>query len=385
MSPGVVIVGSGLAGYGLARELRKLDAEVGITVLTRDGGEQYAKPNLSAALTAGHDPQRLVQAEAAGVAQKLGITVRAGTPVTGIDPSVQVVHTDAGDVPYRDLVLAVGANPARPPFVTDAALASGRVRQVNDLEDYRLWRAQLTQTKSVVVIGAGLIGIEFASDLRHAGYAVQVVDFAPQVLGRLLPTTAANFLQARLEASGIRFALGQGVAALTADANEATVTVTDGTQFKADLVLVAIGLAPRLELARDAGILTTRTIPVDALLQTSAAHVYALGDCAEVSGQWLPFVAPLLAGARSLAQTLAGTPTPLVYGPMPVIVKTPACPTIVLPPPAGAVWTTQDMTDGVRALAVDDAGLLCGFALLGAAASERAQWLKTLGTAPSHP
>ena len=377
---GVVIIGSGLAGYGLARELRKLDPQVPITVLTQDAGEQYAKPNLSAALTAGHAPDKLVQAQAAEVAQKLGIDVRPHTQVTRIDTAGQRVHTATDQLPYRDLVLAVGANPTRPPFLTDAALASGRVLQVNDLGDYRTWRQRLDGARRVVVIGAGLIGTEFASDLRHAGIDIAVIDFAPQVLGRLLPPDAAQFLQARLAATGIAWHLGHGVADIAATDTDVTVTLDDQTPLHADLVLVAIGLAPRIDLARDAGLVTTRTIPVDALLQTSVPHVYALGDCADVTGQWLPFVAPLLAGARTLAQTLAGTPTPLVYGPMPVVVKTPACPTVVLPPPPTATWQCTELPDGLRCLARDEAGTLRGFALLGTAATERAQWVKALGT-----
>ncbi len=367
----IVIVGAGLAGHGVARELRKLDATVPIVLVSRDGAEQYAKPTLSAALAAGQTPEQLVQATAQDAAQKLQVDVRPFSVVTGLDPAARTLTVNGAALKYRDLVLAVGADPMRPPFLTAEVAADGRVLQVNDLDDYRRWRALLAGVQNVVVIGAGLIGVEFASDLLAAGKSVTVVDMAPQPLGRLLPTEAAEVMRAQLQAAGLQWRLGQGIARLDLRTDAVDVVLQDGESVTGALILVAIGLTPRLELAHQAGLQTTRAIVVDAHLATSAPHVYALGDCAEVAGQWLPFVAPLLHGAKALAATLTGQPTQVAYPPMPVIVKTPPCPTVVLVPPQAAIWQTTVAGANVRALAHDALGGLRGFTLMGANVAER--------------
>jgi rubredoxin-NAD+ reductase len=150
-------------------------------------------------------------------------------------------------------------------------------------------------------------------------------------------------------------------------------TLSDGSTLGADLVLSAIGLAPRTALARAAGLAVNRGIVVDRQLATSAPHVHAVGDCAEVDGLNLPYVMPLMAQARALGATLAGTPTPVAYPAMPVTVKTPACPTVVCPPLPGAAGTWQVTGDAAGCEAVFRAsdGRALGFALLGQATARK--------------
>jgi rubredoxin-NAD+ reductase len=141
-------------------------------------------------------------------------------------------------------------------------------------------------------------------------------------------------------------------------------------------VLSAIGLAPRTALARAAGLAVNRGIVVDRQLATSAPHVHAVGDCAEVDGLNLPYVMPLMAQARALGATLAGHPTPVAYPAMPVTVKTPACPTVVCPPLSGqaatqGVWQVTGDDAGLEAVLRDDTGRALGFALLGQATARK--------------
>lgn len=138
-------------------------------------------------------------------------------------------------------------------------------------------------------------------------------------------------------------------------------------------MLSAIGLAPRTGLARAAGLAVERGIVVDRRLASSAPHVHAIGDCAQVEGHCLPYVLPLMAQARALAANLAGTPRLLAYPAMPVVVKTPACPTVVCPPPPDAVGEWQVTADeaGLEARFTGASGALLGFALLGAATARR--------------
>ena len=126
-------------------------------------------------------------------------------------------------------------------------------------------------------------------------------------------------------------------------------------------------------MAQAAGLTVGRGISLDRLLATSAAHVWAVGDCAEVLGLNLPYVMPLMQQSRALAATLCGQPTPVFYPAMPVLVKTPACPTIVCPPQPGAAgrWEVEASADACEARFVGAEGVLLGFALLGAATAKK--------------
>jgi rubredoxin-NAD+ reductase len=150
-------------------------------------------------------------------------------------------------------------------------------------------------------------------------------------------------------------------------------TLANDDVIEADVVLSSVGLKPRIDLAQKAGLEVNRGIVVNQLLQTSDAHIFALGDCAEVAGKVLPFVMPITHAARALAATLIGNATPVHYPAMPVLVKTPACPTVVSPPEAdeSGQWEIISNEEGVKALFKSKAGQLLGFALLGKAVAEK--------------
>ena len=157
-------------------------------------------------------------------------------------------------------------------------------------------------------------------------------------------------------------------------------TLNNGDFIDADAVLSAVGVRPRTELAAAAGLETARGIKTDRLLKTSAEGVYALGDCAEVAGHVLVYVAPLLAAGRALAATLAGTPTEVVYPAMPVTIKTTACPVCVSPvgKDTEGSWTISGEGSDIKALFHAPEGELLGFALTGAAVKERMALAKEL-------
>ena len=373
----IVIIGTGLAGYSTAREFRKLDAATPLHLVSRDDGSFYSKPILSNALALKKTPAQIALNAAADMERQLAATVSTHSLVTAIDPVARHIIVNDAAIAYTRLVLAVGADPIRLPLAGDAA---DGVLSVNDLSDYTLFRQVLDGRRRLVILGAGLIGCEFANDLRSVGIDVDVIDPAPQPLGRLLPPRAADFLRAALEAAGVRFHFGTTAQSVARAATGITVALANGTTIEADLVLSAIGLRPRVDLARDASLTINRGIVTNALLQTSAADVYALGDCAEVAGFNLPFVMPIMQAARALAKTLHGTATPVNYPAMPVVVKTPACPTVVCPPPAGVEgqWQESVAADGVRALFRDTAGALRGFALVGAATRDKQALTKVI-------
>lgn len=376
MNP-IVIVGSGLAGYNTARELRKLDKDVPLVIVAADSGHFYSKPMLSSALASGKTPAQLAMNTPEQMAQQLGATVRPGVRVTAIDTAAHAVRIGEETLAYSKLVLAVGADQIRLPIAGNAA---DSVLTVNDLGDYTRFRAALEGRRTVAIIGAGLIGCEFANDLTAGGCSVHVIDIAPQPLSRLLTPEGGEMLRNKLSGIGVTWHLGTSVAGIDRDGSGARVTLANGESFTADLVLSAIGLRPKLDLARAAGLAVNRGIVVDRHLQASAPDVYALGDCAEVAGLLLPFVMPIMNAARALAATLAGTPTPVTYPAMPVLVKTPACPTIVSPPATGAEgkWEITRDSESCKALFRAPDGRLLGFALNGKATTERAALAKEL-------
>jgi len=370
MSAPVVIVGTGLAGYNLAKEWRKLDGDTPLLLITADDGRSYSKPMLSTGFGKNKDADGLAMAEVGAMAEQLKAEIRTHTRITGIDPEHQRLWIGEEAVAYRDLVLAWGAEPIRVPVEGDAQDA---VYPINDLEDYARFRAAAAGKRRVLLLGAGLIGCEFANDLTAGGYQVELVAPCEQVMPGLLHPAAAAAVQAGLESLGARFHLGPVLASLNHKGEVLQALLSDGSLIDCDLVVSAVGLRPRIELAAAAGLAVGRGVVVDRRLQTSHAHIYALGDCAEVDGLNLLYVMPLMACARALSKTLAGESTAVSYGPMPVTVKTPVCPLVVSPPPRGSQgeWTVEGAGADIKALCRDAAGNLLGYALTGSAVQEK--------------
>lgn len=366
----LVILGSGLAAYTLAREFRKLDRVSSLMLVTRDGGGFYAKPSLSNALASGKTPAQLQTRSAEQMAVELDAQVRVRSEVAEMDTVERQLRLgDGSRIAYQRLVIACGADPIRLPFAGDGA---EDVQSVNDLDDYSRFHASLEGARSVVVIGAGLIGCEFANDLASRGVKAILVDPADWPLSRLLPEDAGRYFIDGLRDKGVEFCLRTSVKEIWRAGQAYRLLLADGREVVADRILSAIGLRPRTTLAQAAGIACQRGIVANRLLETSAAGVYAMGDCAEIAGLNLPFVMPIMHQAAALARTLAGEPTELRYPAMPVTVKTPACPTVVCPPAPGAEgsWRCQPVDGGFQAVFAGPDGAALGFALMGKASGQ---------------
>ncbi len=377
----VVIIGTGLAGYGLAREFRKHDSDTPLILITADDGRSYSKPMLSTGFTKQQDAATLAQLDAGSMARSLRASVWTMTRVNAIDTAQQLIRVGDAQtaIHYGKLVLALGAEVIQPPIQGDALEL---VYSVNDLLDYDDFRKAIANNgvKKVCIIGSGLIGCEFTNDLLNGGFEVEAVDALGHCLPTLLPEPAGRAVQAALEAKGATFHFGPLVTAVNRGDGGVVVSLNNGGTIRCDLVVSAVGVRPRTALAQASGIEVNRGVVTGALLQTSAPSVYALGDCAEVCGQVLVYVAPLVAAARALGQTLAGTPTPVSYPAMPVTIKTPACPVVVSPPAAGARGDWQITADGsnVRAEFRGADGALLGFALTGEATRDKLALQKEL-------
>ncbi|MNJ19797.1 Rubredoxin-NAD(+) reductase [compost metagenome] len=370
MTAPVVIVGTGLAGYNLAREFRKLDGETPLLLITADDGRSYSKPMLSTGFAKNKDADGLSMAEPGAMAEQLKAEVRTHTRISGIDPGHKRLWIGEEQVAYRDLILAWGAQTVQVPVEGDAGEA---IFPINDLEDYARFRAAAAGKQRVLILGAGLIGCEFANDMSLGGFQVELVAPCEQVMPTLLHPAAAAAVQVGLEGLGVRFHLGPVLTRLQRLEQGLEAHLSDGSVIACDLVVSAVGLRPRIDLASAAGLQVNRGVVVDRQLRTSHDNIFALGDCAEVDGLNLLYVMPLMSCARALAQTLAGNPTAVAYGPMPVTVKTPACPLVVSPPPHGreGQWSVEGLGTDLKVLCHDADGQLLGYALTGTAVMEK--------------
>ena len=376
-SSAIVIIGSGLAGYTVIREIRKLNKEIPITLVTKEPGYFYSKPMLSTALASKKEAAQLISTPADGMATQLELNILSEADVTAIDSTKQVIQTSKGEIAYCKLVLALGADQIRLPLQGNAA---NEVLTVNDLEDYAKFRDAIAGKKKISILGAGLIGCEFANDLVLGGYEVDVIDLAPQALGRLIPEAAARDLQNKLSDAGVHWHFNTTVQTIDRTNEQLHITLANGTVIVSDVVLSAVGLKPRLDLAKASGITTGVGIQVNRELETNVPHIYALGDCAEVEGLVLPYVMPIMQAARALAVTLTGQRTALTYPAMPVMVKTPALATIVSPPAKGAAgqWKTNSVEGGLETRFESADGKLLGFVLMGTATAQRGALTKEL-------
>jgi rubredoxin-NAD+ reductase len=337
----VVIVGCGLAGWTVARELRQRDKARPITMVCADNGHFYAKPMLSNALAQKKAAGHLIQKTAVQQAEALGVEVLANTRVGAIDRAARRLDMAAGaghgaPLYYGKLVLALGADAIRLPTP-----GLEHAHSVNDIDDYHGFRDALAAAGSaarVAIIGGGLIGSEFANDLAIGGYQVSVVDPAPWLIGNLVSQDNGEALKAALAGMGVDCYLGDLAESVERNAAGGyRIRLRSGTVLEADLILSAVGLRPRVELAQQAGLDVARGILVDEMGRTSDPDIYALGDCAAYASaaradiadgapRALPYIMPIMTAGKAIAATLAGQPTPIKFGPMPVRVKTPALP-----------------------------------------------------------
>ncbi|MCB1827765.1 MAG: FAD-dependent oxidoreductase [Coxiellaceae bacterium] len=367
----IMIIGTGLAGYMLAREFRALDQNARLTIITAREGDFYSKPQLSTALSMKRSAEDLVTIPASEMAEKLHATLLTHTVVTDVDAKNRLVHTQNGEkFSYDKLVIATGSEVIKPPLAGNAV---ADILSVNDLEDYAVFRNVVQGKHTIALLGAGLVGCEFANDLSNVGYDVTVIAPAEYPIDRLLPKVIATELQQALAANGVTWHLSTMPLSVEKNGEQYIVRCDNAVTVVADVVMSAIGIVPMTTLAESAGLRVKRGILVNRHLQTSDPHIYSLGDCAEVNGVLLFFTAPLLKCAKALAKTLAGENTPVEYPCMPVALKTPACPIVVQTPPQDidGDWQVTKEEDGMRALFYDGNRKLRGFVLSGKRVQER--------------
>ncbi|MET1154319.1 FAD-dependent oxidoreductase [Arthrobacter sp.] len=276
----VVVVGNGQAGVQLVDSLRKEGYTGAITLLGEEPHHPYQRPPLSKDyLAAGKAPVPLpLRPEKFFTTND--VDARLGVSVTAIDRDARTVSLDDGTtLAYSTLVLATGAA-NRELTVPGAGLAG--IHGLRSLTDAETLHARLDAVRSVVVIGAGFIGLEFAAAARARGLDVTVLEYADRPMGRALTPEMSGFFADAHQRLGVSLRLGEGIASFDADeaGHVAAAVSTTGQRYPADLVLVGVGVLPRTELAAAAGLEVENGIVVDGSLRTSDPDIYALGDCA---------------------------------------------------------------------------------------------------------
>jgi apoptosis-inducing factor 3 len=270
----IVIVGGGAAGFAAAEMLRRQDYKGGIVMLSSDDAAPVDRPNLSKDYLAGTAPEEWVPLRGDDFYADNAIDLRLKANVAAIDPRTrEVLLADGGKVPYDRLLLATGAEPVRLPI---PGAEQPHVHTLRSLADSRAIVALAKTARRAVVIGASFIGLEAAAALRARDIEVHVVAPEKRPMERVLGPAMGDFVRALHEEHGVIFHL------------EDTATAIDGKQVKlksggileADLVVVGVGVRPRLDLAEKAGLALQRGVVVDAFLQTSAPGIFAAGDIA---------------------------------------------------------------------------------------------------------
>jgi 3-phenylpropionate/trans-cinnamate dioxygenase ferredoxin reductase subunit len=274
MPSSVVILGGGAAGAMAAETLRAEGYDGAVTVIDPEGVAPYDRPNLSKDYLAGTAPESWLPLRDDAFFAERNIARPLGVEATAIDPTHKVVTlSDGSAVPYGALLIATGAAPV--PLAVDDS--HRRVRYLRSLADAKALIAATATSDTVVIAGASFLGLEVAAALRARGLAVRVVAPEPVPFHRVLGAEVGAFIQSLHEQHGVSFHLGRTISTIHAR----HVVLSDGHALPADLVVAAVGVTPRVDIARRAGLETQRGILVDECLRTSQPDIYAAGDVAD--------------------------------------------------------------------------------------------------------
>ena len=270
----IVIIGGGAAGFAAAEMLRRREYRGSIVMLSNDGAPPVDRPNLSKDYLAGSAPEDWLPLRPDSFYSENAVELRLNTEVVGIDTGRRQVETGDGTrVPYDRLLLATGAEPVR---LAVPGADQPHVHTLRSLADCRAIIEAVKGARSALVVGASFIGLEAAAALRTREVEVHVVATEARPMERVLGPQLGDFVHKLHVEHGVVFHLGETVAAI--DGRRAT--LKGGAVLEADLIVVGIGVRPRLALAEQAGLRIDRGVVVDSFLQTSAPAVYAAGDIA---------------------------------------------------------------------------------------------------------
>lgn len=304
MAKRLVVIGNGMApGRALERLFENAPGAYEVTVFNAEPRVNYDRIMLSPVLS-GEKAYDDIVIHGDGWYIKHGVTLYKGHKIVEIDRAAKTVRSEHGEVAaYDQLIIATGSNPIVIP-VPGHKLAG--VLTYRDLDDVHAMMLAARSKGKAVVIGGGLLGLEAAAGLQSQGMEVVVLHLMPTLMERQLDPAAGYLLQRSLESRGIKVHCKANTAEIMGENRVTGVRLEDGTVYPADIVVMAVGIRPNAGLAKDAGLTINRGIVVTPDMRTSDPDIFALGECAEASGQVFGLVAPLYEMANVVAARLTG-------------------------------------------------------------------------------
>ncbi|MBC2834462.1 NAD(P)/FAD-dependent oxidoreductase [Paragemmobacter straminiformis] len=313
----IVIVGAGQAGAACAAKLRSLGYDGAITLLGEEPAPPYQRPPLSKAYLLGEMEEERLWLRSAAFYAEQKIELRLGAPVRAIDTAARRVMVGDEALGYDELVLTTGSTPRRLPAAIGGDL--GGVYTVRTLADVDAMRGEFVAGRRLVIVGGGYIGLEAAAVGAKLGLDVTVLEMAPRILQRVAAPETSDYFRALHASRGVKILESTGLERLLGEGRVSGVRLSDGRELAADFVIAGVGILPGTALAEAAGIVIENGIRTDAMGRTSAAHVWAAGDCASFPWQGgrlrLESVGNAIDQAEAVAANIMGAEAPYVAQP----------------------------------------------------------------------
>ncbi|HEX4568350.1 MAG TPA: nitrite reductase large subunit NirB [Vicinamibacterales bacterium] len=307
----LVVVGNGMAGVACVDQILRHAARFEITIFGDETHVNYNRILLSSVL-AGERTSDDITLNSLDWYRRNDIDLRLGVRIVDVDARRKIVTGDDGRVTaYDTLLLATGSSPFMPPI--DGLDLDG-VFTFRTLDDTHNLLDRAAPGVKAIVIGGGLLGLEAARGLQVKGCSVTVVHLMSTLMERQLDPDGGNYLTGKMEDLGIQVLLGRSTVAIVGDERVEGVALEDGMVLEADLVVVAAGIRPNVELAYKAGVTVNRGIVVNDWMETSDPDIFAVGECVEHRGVCYGLVAPLLEQGKVLAATITGNKGPVYSG-----------------------------------------------------------------------
>ncbi len=348
MKQRLAVIGNGMAGVFCVEQILKHNHNFDITIFGDETHVNYNRILLSSVLAGEKEVDDIVLNDIDWYKQN-GIQAKLGLRIDKIDLANKTIHSVQGcTTSFDKLLIATGSSPFLPPI---GGIDKQGVFVFRTLDDAKHLLALSGAGVKAVVIGGGLLGLEAARGLQLQGCDVTVLHLGTHLMDRQLDFTGGQFLKRKLESLGIAVRCKAVTTAFTGDAHVAGVTLNDGTQLPANLVVVATGIRPNSGIAKMAGLDVNRGILVNEYLETSHPDVYAVGECTEFQGQLFGLVAPLFEQGKVLAASITGNRGPVFTG------YTPATKLKIMGADVFSAGDFDDMREGVECVRLEDPSL----------------------------
>jgi nitrite reductase (NADH) large subunit len=381
MKQRLVVVGNGMAGVACVEQILKQGHDFDITIFGDETHVNYNRILLSMVLAGEKSADDIVLNDIDWY-RRNGIQARLGVRIDNIDRERRVVVDSEGrPTQFDKLILATGSSAFIPSI---PGVDKKSVHVFRTLDDTRALLEKAHQGCKAVVIGGGLLGLEAARGLQLRGCEVSVVHLMETLMERQLDSTGGAYLQRKIESLGIRVLLPKQTQALLGNGLVEGLRFASGEELEADLVVIAAGIKPNVDLARKAGLTVRRGIVVDDHMATSDPDIHAVGECTEHRGQTFGLVAPLMEQGQVLAAAITGNEGPAFTG------STSAAKLKIMGVEIFSAGSIDDSTPGVETVRYEDPSLgiykklllknnrLLGVILVGDVSEERRymQWLR---------